>query len=72
MAKKTQSIVVEQYHNSKFNDTLPKDRHTNPEFNYRVMQTTNTIVVNINEWLAAGRVQELIDQGINVTVKGIK
>ena len=39
-----------------------------PEKRYRVIQTQNTLIVSIGEYLAKDRVEELIGLGCDVTI----
>lgn len=70
MAKQTQSIVVEQYYNPKFNSTQPVDK-VNCEYVYKVLKTVNTIQVAIGQRLNPTQLQSLIASDINVTVQPV-
>ena len=72
MAKQTSSMIVEQYFNHNYTKDQPKDPKDNPERIYKVLKTVNTLVEEIGATITPARVQELIDQGINVTVQPVK
>ena len=70
MAKSNQSVVVTQQMNLKYNDKDAKHPTLNPEYLYIVKKTVNTLVVEIGMKLTPQVVQNLIDDGINVTIQG--
>ena len=67
-----QSIVVSQYHNPKYNPEQGEDKVNNPKMVYNVEKAVNTLVVSCNDYLTPARVQDLIDNGISVTIQKVK
>lgn len=71
MAAKT-SITVFQVRNLKFDQNKPKGGTENPEFMYYAQKTVNTLIVHIGQHLTPDHVQDLINQGHNVTIEPVK
>lgn len=70
MAKNTESVVVTQAMNPKYDSGKPEHYETNAELLYVVKKTVNTLTVKIGQRLNPKQVESLIELGINVTVQG--
>lgn len=68
----SKSMVVAQHFNPKFNPHIAEDASTNCEHIYKVESLRNTLVEPIGKWLNKARLQDLIDDGIDVSVVPIK
>lgn len=66
------SVVVEQHVNPTFSDDEPANKTNNPRYFYRVVSTVNTIKVSIGEKLTPWNIDELISEGVQVTIKAPK
>lgn len=69
MAK--QSITVAQHWNPEYNSTKPEGPD-NREHSFSVEKTVNTLIEPIGKYITKDRVQDLIDNGIDVTVLPVK
>jgi len=68
MSKPKRSITVTQFNNGRFNPQEPTTLE-NHKYIYKVDTTKNTIEVNISQYLTPDQIEDLIGNGVDVTVK---
>jgi hypothetical protein len=68
----SQSVVVSQRYNPKFDSNKPVNASDNSEELYQVEKTVNTMRVKIGQYLKPFEVQALIKDDINVTIQPVK
>lgn len=64
------SVTVVQHHNPTHTRPDAEQEKNNAEYKYVVETTRNTLGVSVGQSLLPSEVQSLIDNGVNVTVKG--